>query len=74
MVLGYRVLGYVQPNDWIHFPLATLVHDIGYVRGVCRGDSDSAYVIDEKGEVTTLNRGASDASLTPYRGRPQVRR
>ena len=63
---GRRLKHDVQPNDWIHFTLATLVHDIGYVRGVCRGDSDSAYVINEKGEVTTLTRGASDASLTLY--------
>jgi hypothetical protein len=41
-------------------------HDIGYVRGVCRGDSDNAYLINDKGRAVTLPRGASDASLTPY--------
>lgn len=63
---GRRLKRDVEPVDWLHFTLATLAHDIGYVRGVCRGDSDSAFVINEKGEVTTLPRGASDASLAPY--------
>ncbi|HTB38109.1 MAG TPA: metal-dependent phosphohydrolase, partial [Reyranella sp.] len=63
---GRRLKRDVAPEDWLHFTLATLAHDIGYVRGVCRGDSDGAYVINDKGEVTTLPRGASDASLTPY--------
>jgi hypothetical protein len=63
---GRRLKRDVAPEDWLHFTLATLAHDIGYVRGVCRGDSDGAYVINDKGEVTTLPRGASDASLTLY--------
>jgi hypothetical protein len=63
---GRRLKRDVAPEDWLHFTLATLAHDIGYVRGVCRGDGDSAYVINDKGERVTLPRGASDASLTPY--------
>jgi hypothetical protein len=56
----------VSPEDWLHFTLATLTHDIGYVRGVCRGDSKGAYVINVRGEVFSPPRGASDASLGPY--------
>jgi hypothetical protein len=63
---GRRLKRDVAPEDWLHFTLATLAHDIGYVRGVCRGDGDSAYVINDKGERVTLPRGASDASLTAY--------
>src|SRR5262249_12995783 len=27
----------VEPTDWVHFILALLTHDIGYVRYVCQG-------------------------------------
>ena len=30
--------GGVTPRDWLHFIISLLCHDIGYVRGVCRGD------------------------------------
>jgi hypothetical protein len=63
---GSRIKRDVSPEDWLHFTLATLTHDIGYVRGVCRGDSAGAYVRGADGEVFSLPRGASDASLGPY--------
>jgi hypothetical protein len=63
---GSRLKRDVSPEDWLHFTLATLTHDIGYVRGVCRGDSEGAYVAGGRGEVFSLPRGASDASLGPY--------
>ena len=63
---GQRLKREITPEDWLHFTLATLTHDIGYVRGVCQGDRDGAYVINDRGEVVTLPRGASDASLAPY--------
>jgi hypothetical protein len=56
----------VSPQDWLHFTLATLTHDIGYVRGICRADRVGAYVINERGETFAPPRGASDASLAPY--------
>ena len=30
------------PGDWLHFTAATLLHDIGYLRGVCPGDAPGA--------------------------------
>ena len=63
---GSRLKRDVSPEDWLHFTLATLTHDIGYVRGVCRGDREGVYVTGDKGEVFSLPRGASDASLAPY--------
>jgi len=42
-----------------------LLHDIGYVRGVLRGDTDAEFVVDEGGKTVTLPRGASDAALMP---------
>jgi hypothetical protein len=58
--------GGVSPRDWLHFTVSLLCHDIGYVRGVCRGDSKGSYVINDKGETVSLKPGATDASLTPY--------
>jgi hypothetical protein len=56
----------VQPEDWIHYTIALLVHDIGYVRGVCRGDGEGDVVINAKGDRFVPPRGASDAALAPY--------
>lgn len=54
------------PRDWLHYSGALLCHDIGYVRGVCPGDSTPTFVINQKGDRVTAPRGASDAFLTPY--------
>jgi hypothetical protein len=59
-------VGGVTPLDWMHFIVSLLCHDIGYVRGVCRGDGDGRYVYNEKGETVTVPEGATDASMTPY--------
>jgi hypothetical protein len=56
----------LEPADWLHFTLALITHDIGYVRGVCPGDEAGRFVIDEGGATVTLERGASDAALGPY--------
>ena len=37
-------VGSVTPRDWLHFIVSLLCHDIGYVRGVGRGDADGQYV------------------------------
>jgi len=58
--------GGVTPRDWLHFIISLLCHDIGFVRGVCRGDGNGRYVYDAKGEVVALPDGSTDASLTPY--------
>ena len=56
----------VQPEDWLHFITALLIHDIGYVRGICSQDTERDFVINESGETVRPPRGASDAFLTPY--------
>jgi hypothetical protein len=66
MLRGLRLKREVTAEDWLHFTLATLTHDIGYVRGVCHGDRDGSYIINNKGERFSPPRGASDASLAPY--------
>jgi hypothetical protein len=54
------------PIDYAHVIVACLMHDIGYVRGVLRGDGDGNYVIDAEGRKVSLPRGASDAALLPH--------
>jgi len=56
----------VQPEDWAHYTIALLVHDIGYARGICKSDTDSTVVVNENGDTVCPPRGASDAFLGPY--------
>ena len=63
---GRHLREQVPPRDWFHYTMALLCHDIGYVRGVCSGDTNTSFVIDEAGNRFTPPRGASDACLTPY--------
>src|SRR2546421_9093342 len=55
-----------QPTDYAHLIVACLMHDIGYVRGVLKGDGADGYVIDAAGRKVSLQRGASDAALLPH--------
>jgi len=59
-------VGGVTPHDWLHFIVSLLCHDIGYVRGICRGDGGGRYVTNLAGDTVTLPEGATDAALTPY--------
>ena len=56
----------LEPDDYTHLTVACLLHDIGYVRGILRGDGKGRFVVDESGRTVTLKRGASDAALAPY--------
>lgn len=56
----------IEPADYSHLIIACLLHDIGYVRGILSGDSETEFVVDRSGKRITLTRGASDAALTPY--------
>ncbi|MBA1159116.1 HD domain-containing protein [Microvirga mediterraneensis] len=56
----------LEPEDYSHLIVACLLHDIGYVRGILKGDSHDHFVVDAEGRTVTLERGASDAALTPY--------
>src|SRR3974390_763317 len=49
--------GGVSPHDWLHFISSLLCHDIGYVRGICRGDRLGSYVINLAGDQVTLPEG-----------------
>jgi len=63
---GCRLERMITPSDWLHTIFAALHHDIGYVRGICAGDTAEHFVIDAAGNTVTPPRGASDAFLMPY--------
>jgi hypothetical protein len=56
----------IEPHDYSHLIVACLLHDIGYVRGILKGDDKDRFVIDADGRTVTLDRGASDAALTHF--------
>lgn len=60
--------GGVSCEDWLHFTISLLCHDIGYVKGVCRKDrpAEGLYSTGTDGKMVILPAGATDASLTPY--------
>ncbi|WP_414584887.1 Npun_R2479 family HD domain-containing metalloprotein [Scytonema sp. PCC 10023] len=60
--------GGVSSEDWLHFMISLVCHDIGYVKGVCRQDreEEGLYATGKDGKMIPLPPGASDASLTPY--------
>src|SRR5205085_6635865 len=50
-------------GDYAHLIVACLLHDIGYVRGILKGDDADGYVVDAAGSKVKLPRGSSDAAL-----------
>ncbi len=64
---GKHILeGGVTPQDWLHYTMALLCHDIGYVRGVCRNDSPGEYATGMNGETALIDDNWTDSVLTPY--------
>ncbi|OQX24539.1 MAG: metal-dependent phosphohydrolase, partial [Desulfobacteraceae bacterium IS3] len=62
----HLVEGGVTPRDWLHFTMASLCHDIGYVKGICRDDRSGVFATGVNGAVVELPPGGSCASLAPY--------
>ena len=66
LLRGREIAERLTPDDWLHMTVALLCHDVGYVRGACRGDTATEVVVSVAGEKAVLPRGASDAWLAPY--------
>jgi hypothetical protein len=66
IIRGRMLTERLEPEDYSHLIVACLLHDIGYVRGILKGDRRDRFVVDANGRTVTLERGASDAALTPY--------
>src|SRR3981189_1536813 len=62
MTLSQRI----EHTDYNHLIVVCLLNDIGYMRGVLSGDTETEFVVDGSGKRITLARGASDAALSPY--------
>jgi hypothetical protein len=60
------IRGDLQASDWLHAVIAMLYHDIGYLRGLLRGDLEGSYIADEAGHRALAPAGATDAFLTPF--------
>lgn len=60
--------GGVSCEDWLHFIIALLCHDIGYIKGVCQQDKEdeSLYATGLEDIMLLLDCGSTDASLTPF--------
>jgi hypothetical protein len=58
--------GGIEPRDWLHFIVALLCHDIGFVWGICQDDTEKYFCTGFKGEVLPFPKGATCASLNPY--------
>jgi hypothetical protein len=63
---GRTLYSHVSAEEYAHFIIACLMHDVGFVRGILQGDDQDGYVIDSSGRKVTLPRGASDAALFRY--------
>ena len=63
---GMKLSRQLDPEEYAHMLIACLLHDIGYVRGVLRGDGENNFVVDAGGRRIRLEGGATDASLAPY--------
>ena len=66
IIRGRMLTERLEPEDFSHLIVACLLHDIGYVRGILKGDRRDRFVVDASGLTVTLERRASDAALTPY--------
>ena len=63
---GRALLKHTSASDYAHVIVACLFHDIGYVRGILKGDEPGGYMVDANGGKAKLPRGSSDAALLPY--------
>ncbi len=56
----------VTKMDWAHFTIALLFHDIGYVRGVCKGDQENRVATGTGENFIDLFANSTDAALSQY--------
>ena len=58
--------GGVAPIDFLHFLTAPLCHDIGFVKGICQGDSEHEVATGTGDERVPFSDDGTCASLAPY--------
>jgi hypothetical protein len=62
---GRAMVEPVSRECWLHLTVATLLHDVGYLRGICPGGGDGRCVVDAAGNTVAAPRGTTDAFLAP---------
>ena len=58
--------GGVTPRNWLHFVIALLCHDIGYVKGACRNDKGNLIATGVNNEMVEVSSDWTNAVITPY--------
>ncbi len=58
--------GGVTPKDWANFIIALLCHDIGYVKGICKGDTMDRISTGIEDQSVAIRKDGTDAALAPY--------
>jgi hypothetical protein len=69
LLIGKRLGGEeVSSEDWVHYLLSLLCHDIGFIRGACRDDRLRIcnYSTGIDGEMVTFDCSHTDACFSPY--------
>lgn len=58
----------ISQLNWLHFMISLLCHDIGYIKGICKGDQpeQNRFVTGIADGYVTLPATATGASLTPF--------
>jgi hypothetical protein len=74
-LVGHEILcgkhvgdGNVSRYDWLNFLVSLMCHDIGYIKGACKGDrvTEHAFVTGIDDSKIILSPTATGASLTPH--------
>ena len=50
----------------MHYMIAVLCHDIGYVKGVCKNDTKDMFATGVGDEMVYISPEGTDVALTPY--------
>jgi hypothetical protein len=69
LLIGKRLSGEeVSAEDWVHYLLSLLCHDIGFIRGSCQADRLRVcnYTTGIDGEMVTFDCSHTDACFSPY--------
>ena len=62
----HLIEGGVTPVDYLHVLTATLCHDIGFVRGICEGDTHDEVATGIGTDRVPFDGNGTCASLSPY--------
>jgi hypothetical protein len=58
--------GGVSPRDWMQYMIAVLCHDIGYVKGALKQDTDREFSTGVGDGMVAIAPDGTDVALTPY--------